>query len=243
MTASSTSFARLMTLLAASTLFGPLASAADVDVAIVFAVDVSASVDPATAILQSEGHAQALCSPEVVAAINRNRIGCIAVTYVEWSSSGQQRSVVPWTTICGLADAVVVASAIRREGNKGLGCKQMCATSISFAIYLGALLLDQYVGYAASKIIDISANGTNNDGLPVQESRLQAIAKGYTINAIALPEMIRSVTYDLTQYFADNVIGGPRAFVIAPSTTSDYAIALRRKLVVEISQSTRSPSK
>lgn len=235
--------APLGAMLAASALYTPQANAADVDAAIVFAVDVSASIDPATANLQREGHAAAISSPEVVAAITRNSTGCIAVTYVEWASSGHARSVVPWTSVCGLKDAQAVASIILKEGDRGLGCEQTCATSISFAIDLGCMLLDSYVGSAASKVIDISANGTNNDGLPVAVSRRRAIAKGYTINAIAIPEMIRSVVYDLTEYFDNNVIGGPRAFVIAPSTTTDYAAALRRKLVAEISLSIWPPSK
>ena len=215
------------------------AEGTEVDTAIVFAVDVSASVDPATAGLQREGHATAIVAPEVIAAIARKRIGCIAVTYVEWAGSGHARSVVPWTSVCGLGDAQAVASDIRKEGDRGFGCERRCSTSISSAIGLGSFLLDSYLGTADSKIIDISANGTNNDGLPVEATRLRAIAKGYTINAIAIPQVFRGVSYDLTAYFADNVIGGPRAFVIAPDTPSDYAEALRRKLVTEISLSVR----
>ncbi len=240
MTADTNSLPRLMTILAVPALWGAQAIAAEVDAAIVFAVDVSASIDPATADLQREGHATAISSPEVIAAITRNRAGCIAVTYVEWSSPGQMRSVVPWTSVCGHGDAQAVASLIRENGDRGYGCEGFCGTSISFAINLAGLLLDKYVGNASTKIIDISANGTNNDGLPVDESRLRAIAKGYTINAIAIPGMTRGVKYDLTQYFADNVIGGPGAFVIAPDTPDDYAAALRRKLVTEIGLSTKS---
>lgn len=236
--ADANSLAWLMTILAVPALLGAQADAAEVDAAIVFAVDVSASIDPATADLQREGHATAISSPEVIAAITRNRAGCIAVTYVEWSSPGKMRSVVPWTSVCGLGDAQPVASFIRENGDRGYGCEDSCGTSISFAINLASLLLDKYAGNASTKIIDISANGTNNDGLPLHDSRQKAIAKGYTINAIAIPGMTRGVKYDLTQYFADNVIGGPRAFVIAPDTPDDYAAALRRKLVTEIGLST-----
>ena len=105
------------------------------------------------------------------------------------------------------------------------------------------MLLDSYVGSAASKVIDISANGTNNDGLPVEVSRLRAIAKGCTINAIALPELVRGIPHDLTQYFADNVIGGPNAFVTPLTTSNDYTVALRWKLVKEISLSTKLSGK
>lgn len=197
-----------------------------------FAVDVSASIDPATADLQREGHAEAICSPEVIAAIIRNHIGCVGITYFEWSSHGYLRSVLPWTRVCGLGDGKAAASVILERGRIGNGHG---GTSISFAVDEGSLLLDQFPGKAARKVIDVAANGTNNDGMPVQQSRLQAIAKGYTINAVAISPLMRGIKYDLTSYFAENVIGGPRAFVITPATRSDYATALRRKLVDEIS--------
>jgi hypothetical protein len=94
-------------------LWVPSANATDVDAAIVFAVDASDSVDPATADLQREGHAEAICSPEVIAAIARNRVGCIAITYFEWASRGNKRTLLPWTTVCGISDARAAAASIR----------------------------------------------------------------------------------------------------------------------------------
>ncbi|AMS42482.1 DUF1194 domain-containing protein [Aminobacter aminovorans] len=211
------------------------AHATEVDTAIVFAVDVSGSVDPATAYLQREGHAAAIASQAVLAAITRTRTGCVAITYIEWSSYGQKRSVVPWTHICGAEDAHAVASVIRNGGAKELGCETMCRTSISYAIDLSVTLLTSYTGNAANKIIDISANGINNDGLPVEQSRLRAIAAGCTINVIALPDAMPGISLDHSQYFADNVIGGPNAFVMPLASPGRYASALRQKLVREIS--------
>lgn len=209
-------------------------NAAEVDTAIVFAVDVSASVDPPTAYLQREGHAAAISSQAVLAAIANTRTGCIAITYVEWSSYGQMRTVVPWTDICGAEDAHATAATIRNDGDKGLGCKSHCRTSISFAIDMSASLFGSYQGKAASKVIDISANGTNNDGRAVQASRAKAIAAGLTVNAIALPENYPGIRIDLSQYLYDNVIGGENAFVMPVSNTGLYATALRHKIVREI---------
>jgi Protein of unknown function (DUF1194) len=42
-------------------------------------------------------------------------------------------------------------------------------------------------------------------------------------------------------YFAQEVIGGPSAFVLEPATREDYAVALQRKLVKEIAQSADAP--
>ena len=211
------------------------AHAGDVDVAIVFAVDFSSSIDSKLAAMQREGHAAALTSPAIIGAISSNYHGCIGVTYFEWSSPGQARVVLPWTTICDLEDAKAAAAVIRARGDTGLSRRVRGGTSISSAIDGASLLLDQFPGKAMRKVIDISANGENNDGLPVAPSRLRAIAKGYTINAIAVPDEGRDPGQPLATYFADNVIGGSDAFVVRTVGERDYVTALRRKLVTEIS--------
>lgn len=220
--------------LAAAIWWTTQANATDVDTAILFAVDVSASVDPPTAYLQREGHAAALSSQAVLTAIGNTRTGCIAIAYAEWSSYGQMRSIVPWTDICGADDAHAAAAAIRNNGDKGLGCRSTCRTSISFAIDMGVALFGTYDGRALNKVIDISANGTNNDGRPVEHSRARAIGAGFTINAIALPESYPGIRIDLSQYFFDNVIGGSNAFVMPVSSLAVYSTALRQKIVREI---------
>ncbi len=229
------SFFRLAGTFAFSMAWGLQVHAADVDVAIVFAVDFSSSIDPDTADLQRKGHAAALTSPEIVAAIARNHLGCIGVAYFEWASPGRIQTVLSWTSICTLEDAEAAASVIRDKGDTGFSRRGRGGTSVSLAIDVGSLLLDQFPGKAAKKVIDISANGENNDGLPVQQSRLNAIAKGYTINAIAIPAEDENPGHQLASYFTDYVIGGSQAFVVTPTGTSDYTTALRRKLVTEIS--------
>ncbi|TPN20866.1 DUF1194 domain-containing protein [Mesorhizobium sp. B2-3-3] len=207
----------------------------NVDVAIAFAVDFSSSIAPKVADLQREGHAAALTSPEIITAISQNRIGCIGVAYFEWSSPGQTRAVLPWTRICGLKDAKSAAAVIRTKGDAGYRGRGRGGTSISAAIDVGSHLLDQFPGIAMKKVIDISSNGENNDGLPVRPSRLNAIAKGYTINAIAIPPDDENPMEPLASYFQQSVIGGFQAFVMSPTGPGDYITALRRKLVMEVS--------
>ncbi|WFP61343.1 DUF1194 domain-containing protein [Mesorhizobium sp. WSM4904] len=228
--------------LAAATFWVPTAHAADVDgavlnvgVAVVFAVDFSSSIDPKIADLQREGHAAALTSPEIIRAISQNYIGCIGVAYFEWSSPGYSRTVLPWTRICGLEDAKRAASEIRKHGDTGHFRRGRGGTSVSAAIDVGSLLLDRFPGNAMKKVIDISSNGENNDGLPVQPSRQNAIAKGYTINAIAIPSDDEVPGQSLASYFAQSVIGGSQAFVVSSAGPRDYITALRRKLVTEVS--------
>ena len=207
----------------------------DVDVAIVFAVDYSSSTDPDTADLQRNGHVAALTSPEIVKAISSNPRGCIGVTYFEWASPAHIKVVLPWTRICGLADAEEAARVVSKKGDTGFSRRGRGGTSISSAIEVGRLLLEQFPGSADRKVIDISGNGENNDGLPVQGSRMKAVEKGYTINAIAVPDgKDENLGRSLASYFADNVIGGFEAFVVVPRATGDYTTALRRKIAREI---------
>ncbi|CAN7446471.1 DUF1194 domain-containing protein [Mesorhizobium caraganae] len=206
-----------------------------VDVAVVFAVDFSSSIDPKIADMQREGHAEALTSPEIIRAISQNYLGCIGVAYFEWSSPGRSRTVLPWTRICGLEDAEAAASVIRQNGDTGHIRRGRGGTSVSTAIDVGSLLLDEFPGSAMKKVIDISSNGENNDGLPVQPCREAAIAKGYTINAIAIPADDENPRQPLASYFEQSVIGGSQAFVISPKEPHDYVAALRRKLVTEVS--------
>ncbi|RRI01409.1 DUF1194 domain-containing protein [Mesorhizobium tamadayense] len=235
------SLLRLATL-AAAAFWCPTAHSANVDgamlnvdVAVVFAVDFSSSINPKIADLQREGHAAALTSPEIISAITQNYIGCIGVAYFEWSSPGHTRTVLPWTRICGLEDAKAAASVISNTGDTGYGRGGRGGTSVSAAIDVGSLMLDRFPGNAMKKVIDISSNGENNDGLPVQPSRMNAIAKGYTINAIAIPAADENPEQSLASYFARSVIGGSQAFVLSPKGQHDYITALRRKLVTEVS--------
>lgn len=205
-----------------------------VDAAIVLAVDTSASIDPEQADRQRYGHVEALRSREVQSAIHRGVVGCIAIAYVEWSSVGRLRTVLPWRRICGRDDAMEAAAFI--AGHTGAEPSGRGRTSLSYAIEASSLMLDSFPGRAGSKIVDISANGTNNDGLPVSQARSRVLDKGQVINAIAVSRVEPGITNDLWAYFHANVIGGPGSFAIAPDEPADYARALKRKLVLEISR-------
>ncbi len=222
----------------------PHRAAADepVDTAIIFAVDQSASIDRDIARLQLSGHVEALRSAEVARAIASGLIGCIAISYIEWSSAGKLETVLPWTRVCSAADTASAADLIQEQGNDGLEPRGRGRTSISYAIDVAGLLLGSYPGQAARKVIDISTNGTNNDGLPVSESRAKALELGHIVNGIAVSLTEPGVTDDLPGYLERNVITGAGSFVVAPRRPEDYATAIRRKLVLEISDG-RKPAR
>ena len=79
-------------------------------------------------------------------------------------------------------------------------------------------LFDENSHRGLRRVIDISGDGPNNNGLPVTIARDRALEKGVTING--LPIMVKEPSYstmdieNLDYYYEDCVIGGPGAFVV-----------------------------
>jgi hypothetical protein len=85
------------------------------------------------------------------------------------------------------------------------------------------------------QVIDISGDGPNNSGNPVEPARDKAIEAGIVINGLAIMLRPSGAPGGLDKYYADCVVGGPGSFVLPVHNIEDFAIAVRRKLVMEIS--------
>jgi hypothetical protein len=204
-----------------------------VDVELVLAVDVSLSMSPDELEIQRHGYAAALTHERVLEAIAEGAYGKIAVTYVEWAGSTSQIVVVPWTVIANRADAERV---VRQLSAKPPNSARR--TSISSALEFGTDLFAESAFRGLKRVIDISGDGPNNQGPPVDLIRDAAVAQGITING--LPLMTNGGfgnaydVEDLDRYYADCVIGGPGAFMIPVNEWSQFPEAIRRKLVMEL---------
>jgi hypothetical protein len=88
------------------------------------------------------------------------------------------------------------------------------------------------------RVIDVSGDGPNNQGPPVDLTRDQVAAQGITVNGLPLMTNggITSAydVDDLDRYYADCVIAGPGAFVVPVNEWSQFPEAIRRKLVLEL---------
>ena len=71
----------------------------DVDVALVLVTDVSRSIDDSEFKLEKDGYATAFTNQKVLEAIQGGPTGKIAVSYVEFASSFEVRTVLDWTVI------------------------------------------------------------------------------------------------------------------------------------------------
>ncbi|TAK47326.1 MAG: DUF1194 domain-containing protein [Xanthobacteraceae bacterium] len=208
-------------------------AATPVDIELALAVDVSYSMDTDELAVQREGYADALVSPEFLSALRIGTHGRIAVTYFEWAAAYDQTIVVPWRLIDGPESADSVAAEIRAAP-----IRRAARTSISGAITF-AMPLFETSGYRGQRrVIDISGDGPNNNGMPITVARDEAISRGFTING--LPIMIKPMSTsmmdieNLDNYYEDCVIGGPGAFVVPIKTREKFKEAIRTKLVMEV---------
>jgi hypothetical protein len=202
------------------------AHAVEVDLELVLSVDSSGSIDSREFALQREGYARALVHPEVLAAILSGPNKAIALTLVEWSGPGITARVVEWTRIAGKEDAEAVAALLLSSPRTIFGG----GTAIGSAIADAVADFDGNGFQGRRRIIDISADGTNNRGVAPQIAREEAIRRGITINGLAIEPPMGG----LEAYFRHAVIGGPGAFAIAANGFENFHEAVLRKLLREI---------
>ena len=212
----------------------------EVDVELVLAVDVSRSMSERELEIQRRGYAEALSSEQVVRAIRGGLIGRIALRYVEWSNNGQQRIIVDWTLVDGADAARKIALKLTSQFNNALR-----RTSISDAIDSSADSFESNGFVSNRKVIDVSGDGPNNSGRPVNNARDAALERGIIINGLPLMthEGLGSQFQldDLDDYYRFCVVGGPGSFVIPVNRWEEFPAAVRRKLVLELAGNTPLP--
>ncbi|GIK82048.1 MAG: hypothetical protein BroJett024_31530 [Alphaproteobacteria bacterium] len=208
-----------------------------VDLLLVLSADVSRSVDHAKFQLQREGYAAAIADLRVLAAITSGRNRRIAVCFVEWSGVGNQKLVIDWTLISDSASA-------KRFGDQIVEAPRSFAdrTSISGGIDFAFAQFARAPYRSERRTIDLSGDGTHNSGRDLAAAREEALATGVTINGLVIlserplpwnPEHTNPPG-GLANYYRDNVIGGPGAFVIVAEDFKSFGQALISKLVAEI---------
>lgn len=206
------------------------AAAEEVDLELVLAADGSGSIDDDELRLQRSGYADALESPEVLAAIRDGVIGTVAVAYTEWGGATSQHTIVDWHVIKDAASAKIFADKVRREPRKAWG-----HNSISGAMLYGAKLMRDNAADGARKVIDISGDGPQIGGPPLAPARAEVLAEGIVINGLVINRPGGRVGgAGLVDHYNNEVIGGPGAFVMVAEDTKVFAAAVRAKLIREI---------
>jgi hypothetical protein len=211
----------------------PRAAETNVDVELVIAVDVSYSMDPDEQALQREGYIVGLTSPEFLNALRQGMHGKIAITYFEWAGATDQKIVVPWRLVDGPATAKAFADEIAQAPYR-----RAFRTSISGALRFAQPLFEGSGFRGLRRVIDVSGDGANNQGVPVTLTRDEALERGITINGLPIllkrPSPATMDIENLDIYYEDCVVGGPGSFVIPIRERDQFREATRTKLVLEI---------
>ena len=203
----------------------------EVDLQLILAVDASGSVNMQRFDLQKQGYADAFRHPQVLRSIRSGATQSIAVTMVQWTGPGMNIQVIPWTLIKDAASAEAFAAAIESAPRQLFGG----GTSISGAIDHAVKLMptSPYKGF--KRVIDVSGDGSNNRGRPVEQARDDAVRAGMIINGLP----ILSIEPWLDKYYFDHVIGGPGSFMIPAESYESFGSAILKKLVMEIALNDR----
>jgi len=210
-----------------------MAQSLPVDLELVLATDSSTSIDDAEFDLQQQGLAQAFLHPDVIRAIGIAGSRGVAISLVQWSGPGFQTKVVDWVIVKDAASAARLSVKIAGARRQVRG---MTSTAGAIRFSVNEIANNRYEG--RRKVIDVSGDGSSDPVLSQAESN-RAVAQGITINGL----VIFNKEYDLgeladiniARYYARNVIGGPGAFLMTAKDYKDFQVAIRKKLVREIS--------
>jgi hypothetical protein len=197
--------------------------------AIVFAVDVSGSVNTARYELQRAGITGIFADERV----DQFLADGLAVAIMEWSDGSTV--VVPWTILHTPDEALALSRRIgETQRSPGL------STELSLAMLAAADLLDACPCAAATRIIDLSGDGPNNGPVSTPLARNEVVARGIRINGLPI---VTPAEPDLAQWYKANVIGGDGAFLEVANGFEDFARAMRRKFELEIAGAKDLPTR
>ena len=206
----------------------------EVDLSLAMGIDISGSIDPDEAKMQREGYVAAFRDPDIRKAILGGSHGRIAVIYYEWSDSWMQKLVLDWTLLD--SDRAIEAFA-DRLARAPISIAR--PTSISGAMRYAVPLFGRSPFLAERKVLDISGDGSNNDGGLVTASRHEALKERIVINGLPImndrpnPFGFPSEP-DLDKYYLHCVTGGPHSFVEVAHDFDDFPRAVRKKLLQEV---------
>lgn len=197
------------------------AKAVPVDAEILLLMDVSGSVNSTEFNLQRTGYANAFQSAAVHSAIASTTNG-VAVRLVQWSGATQQAESIAWTHIFDVASSNAVGAAIAAMSR-----------SFSGSTAIGAAINNTFASIGDE--VDVSGDGTTNDGIASVTGRNNALAAGVDV----INGLVIGGSSGVLSHYQSDVIGGTNgngspAFALTASTFSDFETAIANKLSAEI---------
>ncbi|MEP3919469.1 DUF1194 domain-containing protein [Ascidiaceihabitans sp.] len=197
--------------------------------ALLLAVDVSSSVDAAEDQLQRGGIVSALIAPEVQNAFFASDVP-VALGIYEWSGRYNQEVLLDWVIIDTPSDLLAAAETVadsKRSHND-------FPTAMGHALGFGAKMLAR-APQCDTKTLDMAGDGQNNEGFGPQAAYREFPFDDVTVNGLVVNGADFEAETGLIAFYEGQVMHGPGAFIVVAQGFDDYASAMRRKLVRELS--------
>jgi Ca-activated chloride channel homolog len=199
-----------------------------VDLALVLAIDGSASVTFDEFNLIAGGIGAALREPAVVRGLTGGPAHASLCSLILWSGTGAQDVIAGWTRVDSEATAKGFADAVENMPRS----VQPGETAIGEALLTALRLLAGTPAHATHQIVDVVGDGRSNAGISPVPIRDRMAAAGITINGLC----ILHEEPDLLESYTREVIGGPGSFAVVCKDYAEFGEAMRRKLVREVNE-------
>jgi hypothetical protein len=197
-----------------------------VDLALVLAVDGSASVTYEEFGLIAGGMAAALREPPITAALIGGPAKASLCSLLLWSGTGAQEVITGWTLIASKADAIRFADQVDNMPRIVTAGE----TAIGEALLASLTLLSHIPDTPARQVVNVIGDGRSNSGLAPGLVRDRMAEAGITINGLCILHEER----DLLESYTREVIGGPGAFAVTCQDYPAFAAAMKQKLAREL---------
>jgi Ca-activated chloride channel homolog len=196
-----------------------------VDLALVLAVDGSASVTYDEFNLIAGGMAAALRDPVVIRGLLGGAAKASYACLLLWSGTGAHAVIQDWTRIASPADARAFAEDVDNMSRM----VRAGETAIGEALLQSITLLARVPAKPKRSVVDVIGDGRSNQGIPPGPIRDRMAAANITINGLC----ILHEEPDLLESYTREVIGGPGAFAVVCKDYADFAAAMKQKLARE----------
>jgi hypothetical protein len=196
------------------------------DLALVLAVDASASVTYDEFGLIAGGMAAALRDPTIIAGLIGGPAKASLCSLLLWSGTGAQEVIASWTQIASPTDADAFADTVDNMPR----VVRAGQTAIGEALLAALTLLSHLPDLPSRQVVNVIGDGRSNDGIAPGPIRDRMAAAGITINGLC----ILHEEPDLLTSYTNEVIGGPGAFAEVCPDYPAFAAAMHRKLAREL---------
>ncbi|SOC35300.1 uncharacterized protein DUF1194 [Rhizobium subbaraonis] len=201
-----------------------------IDLALVLAVDGSGSISDAEFAFQQGAISAALRAPDVRRAMQE--AGVVAIGAVFWGDGEFPVQVLGWDVVVRGNGAEALASRIENTPRLVFG-----NTDIGNGLWSALDMLSAPNMCAVRRVVNVSGDGMESitrkrrrvASLPAARERARTM--GVTVNALTVSDDVP----DLASYYAASVIAGRGAFVMDVRSNGDFAAAIKRKLIREVS--------